>query len=418
MAIIFARNFRGFKKLNLNVNRTTFLVGDNSSGKTSILSLISSVYNTELASLPRLDPDLHDDKHDFFSPYFENADVTIGYLASMKAGGTKYGRVSTIEKAPFPDEPLFKRYTVFKGDVAVTLKKEQGDASYRIAPIPSSVTSKNILALHDSEEGFESLKSDDESDLELSSFGWIARIAATKKDDVPFVQRLFQTIQLPPLPEAGTTGPVRGFPERFYSPDRQWHKSGKHFPAMWRDLKRAGDKDALNAALQFGQESQLFEGLDVESLSDEIAGAPLLVTITKRGKKFALSQVGFGVSQVIPIIVEALFDSAAKVKPISLLQQPELHLHPIAQAALGEFLFKLAAQGSRFIVETHSDFLIDRFRANMRENKGTLRARVLYCTSDSTGNHCQTVGIDPAGELIEPPAGYKDFFVAELARTL
>jgi hypothetical protein len=364
-----------------------------------------------------LDPDLNDEQYDFFSPYFDDDDVTLGYYVSKK-GVRRYGRVSTIGKAPPPDEPNFKRYTVFNGDVALTLKREGSSVFYRLVQPPSSVTSKSVLSHHDDDADFEEVAGDANSDNELSSAAWIGRIASSRKDDPVFIQRLFQTMQLPSLPAAGTTGPVRGFPERFYSPDRKWHKSGKHFPAMWRDLNRVGDEEAKEAALRFGRESELFEALDVTSISDTVPGAPLLVTVTKKGKKFALSQVGFGVSQVIPIIVESLFDSIDKRKPISLMQQPELHLHPIAQAALGEFLYKLAAKGSRFVIETHSDFLIDRFRANIKENGGKIKARVLYCTSSSSGNRCDPIDVDSAGDLVDPPTGYKEFFVAELARTL
>ena len=55
-----------------------------------------------------------------------------------------------------------------------------------------------------------------------------------------------------------------------------------------------------------------------------------------------------------------------------LLQQPEVHLHPRAQAELSSLLATLASEGNRaFVVETHSDYMIDRARIEIR--KGTIR---------------------------------------------
>jgi predicted ATP-dependent endonuclease of OLD family len=51
---VFARNFRGFKNIEVELAGTNFLVGDNSSGKSSILHLIDSVLRDELSSVPKL----------------------------------------------------------------------------------------------------------------------------------------------------------------------------------------------------------------------------------------------------------------------------------------------------------------------------------------------------------------------------
>src|SRR5690606_821332 len=69
MAIqIFARNFRGFRQLSFTLDDTVFLVGDNSSGKTSILYLIDFVFNTNLKRPPLLTAE-GVAANDFFSAY-------------------------------------------------------------------------------------------------------------------------------------------------------------------------------------------------------------------------------------------------------------------------------------------------------------------------------------------------------------
>jgi hypothetical protein len=72
-----------------------------------------------------------------------------------------------------------------------------------------------------------------------------------------------------------------------------------------------------------------------------------------------LTNVGVGVSQVLPIIVMALL---AESPTILIFEQPELHLHPKVQARLADFFLSVALIGKQCLLETHSEYLIDRFR--------------------------------------------------------
>lgn len=71
------------------------------------------------------------------------------------------------------------------------------------------------------------------------------------------------------------------------------------------------------------------------------------------------SNVGFGLTYSLPIIVACL---AAPKGSLLLLENPEAHLHPQGQSALGELLSRCAADGVQIIVETHSDHLLDGIR--------------------------------------------------------
>lgn len=72
-----------------------------------------------------------------------------------------------------------------------------------------------------------------------------------------------------------------------------------------------------------------------------------------------LADVGFGNSQVLPIVVEIL---DKKRGTIHLIEQPEIHLHPRAQCELGSLLVKAKEMGKQTIVETHSLDMIIRLR--------------------------------------------------------
>ena len=85
-----------------------------------------------------------------------------------------------------------------------------------------------------------------------------------------------------------------------------------------------------------------------------------------QGRKRNLIDVGYGVSQVLPLLVELL--PILSGASLFLLQQPEVHLHPSAQAALGSlFCTTVRASGRQLIVETHSEYIIDRIRMDIRD---------------------------------------------------
>ena len=69
----------------------------------------------------------------------------------------------------------------------------------------------------------------------------------------------------------------------------------------------------------------------------------------------SIADVGFGVSQTLPVLVALL---AAEPGQLVYIEQPEMHLHPRAQTALAQILAQAANRGVRVIVETHSALLL------------------------------------------------------------
>ena len=75
-----------------------------------------------------------------------------------------------------------------------------------------------------------------------------------------------------------------------------------------------------------------------------------------------LSSVGVGVSQVLPVILLCLLSEPADVL---ILEQPELHLHPALQKRMADFLLAFVRCGRQVLVESHSDHLVNRLRAQV-----------------------------------------------------
>ncbi|MBP1468777.1 AAA family ATPase [Candidatus Chloroploca sp. M-50] len=86
-------------------------------------------------------------------------------------------------------------------------------------------------------------------------------------------------------------------------------------------------------------------------------------SLTRSGEKYVtIADVGFGISQVLPVIVAGLL---AKPGETLVVEQPEAHLHPRVQSSLADFFVLLFQSGKNVIVETHSEHLINGFREQM-----------------------------------------------------
>jgi predicted ATPase len=88
----------------------------------------------------------------------------------------------------------------------------------------------------------------------------------------------------------------------------------------------------------------------------------------ENGIETTIKHVGFGISQILPIITQGLLMNTGETL---ILEQPEIHLHPKIQSSLFDFLYSLIFQGKNVIVETHSDHLITRLRRRIAEDENS-----------------------------------------------
>ena len=128
----------------------------------------------------------------------------------------------------------------------------------------------------------------------------------------------------------------------------------------------------------------------------------------------ALSDVGFGISQILPFIVQTLASTGQVIS----IEQPEVHLHPKLQADLGNLLTTAIEKPYRhqFLVETHSEHLILRLQKLVRERK--LRPEdisVIFVSRGGTGSSACRLRLDDDGRFMDEwPGG----FFAERLREL
>lgn len=166
---------------------------------------------------------------------------------------------------------------------------------------------------------------------------------------------------------------------------------------------------------------------DIEDLAAEIAALPtrteLQLADAKTGLEVQASDVGLGVSQVLPVVVAAL---DAERPGITAIEQPELHVHPKVQVELGDLFAQQAADGRIFVLETHSEHLILRLLRRIEEahcntlpvgkpSLGPHQVSVVFVEQVDGEVRATRLRIDETGEFIDRwPRGFFEERVAEL----
>lgn len=130
-----------------------------------------------------------------------------------------------------------------------------------------------------------------------------------------------------------------------------------------------------------------------------------------------LTNVGVGVSQILPVLVACLL---AEEGSTIVLEQPELHLHPAVQARLADFFISMSMLGKQCIIETHGEHIIDRIRfriASSTDNDDIRRDLKIYSFQQSEGSTSfEDIEISRYGAITNWPAGFFDQGMRESER--
>ena len=439
------KNFRCFhQEQTVRLAPLTLLVGENSTGKTSFLALLKALWD---ASYSLRIPDFKEAPYDLGS--FDEIVHHRGARAdSFEAGygarndsdnsGESYSFEITFEErgtAPVPvrrqralgdtwidenhrvGQPLsFKFGTprgVWEGELPTHLTARMDSEREHMWP-PGWVARLTTDELNTDEEdlrltplnGSPEINSDDQKNLNvLSYFGPLSFFQES---------RTF------------ASAPVRSKPQRTYDPARPTRVPEGDYVPMYLANLFAQDKEKwefLKKQLEvFGKAAGLFDEISIRRLGKR-DGAPFQVQVRKFGRRLKgpprnLIDVGYGVSQVLPVVTELLREDAPSM---FLLQQPEVHLHPSAQAALGTLFCQIASTSRQLVVETHSDHLMDRVRMDVRDGVTDLKPSdisILFFERQDLDVRIYSLRIDEEGNILDAPDGYRSFFMEEITRSM
>ncbi|MBD2346192.1 AAA family ATPase [Anabaena subtropica] len=154
---------------------------------------------------------------------------------------------------------------------------------------------------------------------------------------------------------------LRGNPERNYKTTAV----GDEFPGTFDNYvasiinywQKSRDKrlKELSKGLEIIGLTCKVQAKQLDDTQVELRVARLLRNSDNEKDMVSIADVGFGVSQTLPVLVALL---VAEPGQLVYIEQPEIHLHPRAQVAMAEILANAAKRGVKVVVETHSDRLI------------------------------------------------------------
>lgn len=414
--------FKAFREASLAISPITIVAGQNSSGKSSIIQAINAVTQSTLGRAFPFDLVLNGDRAHLGGfknvVHGHNARNSFGIGIEFDDQGERVLLDATFKKSD-EEGHLFPRLVEISigqsGDFKIEWNQKRQQFCVTISPSEDiielekqhlhTVIQRLIASEGKSKEKIqafiESFGSND-SNSAVRAVGQLISAAAeeTKEGlwvDAKTIAALLSEASHNPIFESfrrrssealsrlrrscSYIGPVRAVPSRYYplAGADGIDSAGEGMSrvlAKWKDRRSALIAE-LKAAL-----SKLELAGDLSAIVEHDEFLKVLIKPFGRGAQDSLADVGFGLSQVMPMIVADLNlpDGGGL-----LINQPEIHLHPSSQALLANYFSERRGR-RQYIVETHSEYLINRLR--LLVVKGQLPANevsIIYCAADDKG---------------------------------
>lgn len=213
-------------------------------------------------------------------------------------------------------------------------------------------------------------------------------------------------------------GPLRDRPHRYYEVSDDMPPSvGSHGEHMASVLRRRMPTigPRLNAwvrRFEFGRALKLKKLSTGQSTGQFFS---LLFIDSDTSRETNIADSGFGASQVLPLIVQAL---TAPPGSLTIAEQPEIHLNPRLQYTLADLFVEMANNNRRIIVETHSEHLVLRLRRLIAMGKIDAENVSLYFVEKTEGvSTIKSIPVQKDGQ-IQPESWPRGFFEDGLRESL
>ncbi len=399
------KNFKSWKDTGeINMAPITMFFGGNSSGKTSLLQFLLMLKQTVEAE-------------DYSGQIFKfNGIVDLGNFKEVVFNHDKKNAIEFWisreggEKDSFPFGGLIKGFTA------------------KVAEEGGNVVIKNLEI---KETKINELKIDqDSSKKDSGKMSFLQRrmddlrngtnnFLKGGKESEFFIGRYWRYEYLIPFAYGiEYIGPLRQSPKRNY----QWRnnhptKLGTEGELavdaiIASNLKKGGLENKVAKALKKMGLIESFKVRSMSKINDEYY--KVLVKKTKGSTEVLLPDVGFGVSQILPILTALFY---AKSGATLLLEQPEIHLHPKAQLELADIIIDVVKdENIQVIIESHSEHFLTRIQTRIADRTISKDfAKLYFCENESGVSKLEELRLSNSGDIENWPENFFGDMLGESA---
>jgi len=405
------RNFRAFKQQNFEFSKINIFVGPNNSGKSSAISALNLVAQTYLSTEFSQTPLMINGQFDQLGTYkdivyknrantplgidigFDQFDLRIEFKYRSQRREIEIVKYELYEKGTqlFFYQSKKDSYTFKFGGENI----EEGFPGIRKRRprfsgfFPDRFTYDPMVLLKREDRSLPDSAYDRWRNIEQRI--WTARRH--------FRRNFFRFDSL---------GPFRDKPERTYlysgeTASRIGHTGANTAILLSADTARRGaeSKAMLSAISQWFSVTGIANAINIHPIGPRHFE---LVLVEGDGSQSNISDVGFGCSQVLPVLVASLnvFGKSLPTfdHPIFVVQEPEIHLHPNAQAALGSFFTGVLPNNGQLFIETHSDNLILRIAQHVADGRlDSDDVKIFYVSKRDGTSKVVPLELNPDGSL-------------------
>ena len=222
-------------------------------------------------------------------------------------------------------------------------------------------------------------------------------------------------------PHINHVGPLRPHPQRYYMLD----KANVAFSLDTYDANAIAevlkDKKQLKDRV-----NKWFEQFGLEVTVDGIQEVVHKLRVSQSNLRLDIPDVGFGVSQVLPVVLQGFLSPKSSV---TIVEEPEVHLHPKMQAALADLFIDITKESNftkHLLIETHSEYLLRRLRRRMAQGDGTdkgispdiVSINLFHTRTDDSPAIIKNIPIENKGAFQWPQEYYDDELSADVVEFL
>ena len=386
---LYLKNFRAFEEQSVDLSKINLFFGPNNAGKSSLLSALNLVCQTVKSSDIDADILLSGRFEDFGSYYDmvngndESKQITILIEAELAIPHRSYvhpkhgGRQLRIKE------------TKQRGHLEIKIGYRKDRHEVRLLASEIRIPEENLLIrtrrnqlgrhVVDSMKGFKDLSIEKMEQMVLvRNLIPTVLVPLVSRDPAYEELRAIRSFTLGMRREINKVefiGPFRSSPQRLYlltgeSPANVGRHGERALEIMMQDEKRKGreKKELMKLVSDWLKEAEIARRIYTMPMTDRYF--EVIVQNFYTGEEENLTDVGFGCSQILPVLIAGF---NVEEGGIFIVQEPEIHLHPKAQAELGSVFKVLHKRGVQLIIETHSEHLLLRLQSHVA--RGDIKAK-------------------------------------------